>query len=122
MVYDLVAVVELRAALRRNEFWYFNAGAFEELLKLVLLRLKLPVVGKISVDHPWHNALRGTFDAVGRFFNDLYKTRLDEMLLLLDDFRLDLFARPCARNENDASVAKAAEPVATIDVLRNIDS
>ena len=121
VVYDLVAVVELRAALHINKFWNFNAGALEEFLKLALLRLQLAIVGEIGVDHSRHNALRDTFNAVGRLLHDLDKTRLDEMLLLFDDLRLDLLARPCAWNENDASVAEATEPVAAIDVLCNVN-
>ena len=121
MVYDLVAIVELGATLRRNEFRHFNASAFEELLKLALLRLKLPIVGEIGVDHSGHNALRGTFAAVGRFFNDLDKFCLYVVALLLDDLRLDLLASPCTWNEDNASVTKSPESVAAIDVLRNID-
>ncbi len=39
------------------------------------------------------------------------------MLFFRGDFRLDLFARKCARDEYDASIAQAAEPVAAINRL-----
>ena len=41
--------------------------------------------------------------------------------LLLEDLRFDLLASPSTWNENDASVAKTSEPIAAIDVLRNVD-
>ena len=43
------------------------------------------------------------------------------MFLLLYDLRLDLFARLCAGNENNTSVAKAPESVAAIDILRYVN-
>ena len=43
------------------------------------------------------------------------------MLLLFDDLRLDLLARPCTCNENNTPVTKATEPVAAIDVLCNVN-
>ena len=43
------------------------------------------------------------------------------MFLLFDDLRLDLLARPCTWNENDASVAQASKSIAAIDVLCNVN-
>ena len=43
------------------------------------------------------------------------------MLPFLYDLGLDLLARPCAWNENDASVSEAAETVAAVDVLCNVN-